>query len=163
VPPKVRNFVWKLIKNGLPTNGNRCFKHITVDASCEMCFERKEDCYHAVMGCPHAVDLRGAMRELWCMPLEDTFRDTGPEWFLAVLDSASTEEVADLAMVLWRTWEVRNKITQAGAPLSIDDSVLYLSNLGKSLNELKGVAVATASVYEGQDAGEVRCPGRSGV
>jgi hypothetical protein len=36
VLPKVRNFLWKLIKNGLPTNANRRYRHITEDATCEM-------------------------------------------------------------------------------------------------------------------------------
>jgi hypothetical protein len=27
VIPKVRNFLWKLIKNGLPTNANRRYRH----------------------------------------------------------------------------------------------------------------------------------------
>jgi hypothetical protein len=36
VLPKVRNFIWKMIKNGLPTNGNRCYRHIMNDALCEM-------------------------------------------------------------------------------------------------------------------------------
>jgi hypothetical protein len=49
--PKVRNFLWKLIKNGLPTNENHSYKHITNDESCEMCRHWKEDGYHAVMMC----------------------------------------------------------------------------------------------------------------
>jgi hypothetical protein len=28
---KTRNFAWKMIKNGLPTNANRQYRHITVD------------------------------------------------------------------------------------------------------------------------------------
>jgi hypothetical protein len=115
VLPKIRNFVWKMIKNGLPTNANRRYRHITVDASCELCSEWNEDCYHTMMGCPHAVPLREVMREVWCMPSEEMLRDTGPEWFLAVLESTSKEEVSvsHLAMVLWRSWMVRNKVTRA--------------------------------------------------
>jgi hypothetical protein len=86
VLPKIRNFAWKMIKNGPPTNANRRYRHITVDAPCELCSERIEDCYHAVMGCPHAVALREAMREVWCMPPEEMLRNTRPEWFLDVLE-----------------------------------------------------------------------------
>jgi hypothetical protein len=49
MPPKVRNFIWKLIKNGLPTNANCRYRHIIVDASCELCGATCEDCYHAVV------------------------------------------------------------------------------------------------------------------
>jgi hypothetical protein len=62
--PKVCNFIWKLVRNGLPTNENRCYRHIAQDASCEMCFYKSEDCYHATMVC----GLRMAMREFWVRP-----------------------------------------------------------------------------------------------
>jgi hypothetical protein len=114
VMPKVCNFFWKVVRNGLPTNANRCYKHITNVASCEICGAECEDCYHAVMVCPHAKALRDAMREVWSLPPEDGLRNAGPEWLLAVVDSVSTEEVANLDMVLLRAWSVRNKVTQGG-------------------------------------------------
>jgi hypothetical protein len=51
------------------------------------------------------------MREVWYLPVEEMVRNTGPEWLLAVLEVGKTEEVANLAMVLWRAWTVRNKVT----------------------------------------------------
>jgi hypothetical protein len=102
VLPKVRNFIWKMIKNGLPTNGNRCYRHIANDVSCEMCYAVREDCYPAIMECPHAKSLRGVMREM-------------------------------LAMILWRAWTIRNKVTRVGEALSIDGLVQYLMNLAKEL------------------------------
>jgi hypothetical protein len=109
--PNVRNFIWKLIKNGLPTNANRCYRHLTVDASCELCSAMYEDCYHAVVQCLHAKVLRDAMREVWRLPVEELLRNTGPEWLLTVLEAGKMEEMANLAMVLWRAWTVRNKVT----------------------------------------------------
>jgi hypothetical protein len=67
VIPKVRNFIWKMVKNGLPTNENRFARHIVQNASCEICYNPREDCYHAVMLCPHATALRAAMREYWAL------------------------------------------------------------------------------------------------
>jgi hypothetical protein len=152
--PRIRNFVWKLTQNGLPSNANRCFMHISADASCELCSERLEDCFHAVMGCPHAVALRNAMREHWCMPPEDRLRNNGPEWFLAVLESSSKEEASNLAMVLWHSWTVRNKVTRAGEALSIDVSVLYLTNLGKNLVDMRSGENAAACAGTDQNAGD---------
>jgi hypothetical protein len=40
VLPKVRNFIWKMIKNGLSANGNCCYRHLMDDASCEMFYDR---------------------------------------------------------------------------------------------------------------------------
>jgi hypothetical protein len=38
----------------------------------------------------------------------------GPEWFLVLLDSWNKEEVALLAMIMWRAWSVRKKVTRGG-------------------------------------------------
>jgi hypothetical protein len=37
-----------------------------------------------------------------------------------------TEEVALLAMIMWRAWSVRNKVTRAEEALSIEDSAEFL-------------------------------------
>jgi hypothetical protein len=124
--PKVRVFLWKLINNGLPTNANRCYHHIVDDGACEMCRHWQEDCFHAVVDCPHARALRLAMRERWCLPPEEKLRNVGPEWFLVLLDLYKPNVMASLDLVLWRAWSVRNKVTRAGERLSIDDSVAFL-------------------------------------
>jgi hypothetical protein len=144
VLPEVRNFIWKLVRNGLLTNENRCHRHIAQDASCEMCFSRSEDCYHATMVCPHAKGLRMAMREFWELPPEEMLHNMGLEWFLALLDSCKPEEVGNLAMILWRAWSVRNKVTRVGEPLMMLASVEYLKRLGQEVQEVIGT--------QGQDA-----------
>jgi hypothetical protein len=122
------------VRNGLPTNENRCYRHIAQDASCELCYSPVEDCYHAVMACPHARDLRLAMREVWDLPPEEGQHFAGPEWFLVLLDTYRKEDVGRLATILWRAWSVSNEVTRAGEPLSIDDSVYYLKKLEQELN-----------------------------
>jgi hypothetical protein len=112
VLPKVRNFIWKLVRNGLPTCESRCHRHIAKEAGCELCYHRCEDGFHAVMTCTHARALRMAMREIWALPPEERLYNDGPEWFFLVhLDSYDMGEVANLAMVLWRAWSFRNKVT----------------------------------------------------
>jgi hypothetical protein len=78
--------------------------------------EIKEDCYHAVMECPHAKALRNAMREVWCLPPEERLHNVGPERFLVLLDSGQTEEVATL---LWFCGELglsEIKLPKLGRP-----------------------------------------------
>jgi hypothetical protein len=45
---------------------------------------------------------------------------------LVLLDLYKPDVMANLALVLWRAWSVRNKVTRAGERLSIDDSVAFL-------------------------------------
>jgi hypothetical protein len=55
---------------------------------------------------------------------------------------------------------MRNKVAQARGPLSIDDFVLYLRSLGKSLSELSGAQASAASIGEGQVDDKIKCPRR---
>jgi hypothetical protein len=41
--------------------------------------------------------------------------------------------MANLAMIMWRTWSIRNKVTRAEEALPIDDSVAYLVCLGQEI------------------------------
>jgi hypothetical protein len=90
-----------------------------------MCHHRYEDCFHAVMLCPHAKALRMALHDIWAIPPEERLCNTGPQWFLALLESCATEEIANLAMLLWRAWTVHNKVTRAGE--TVDRSVGQVS------------------------------------
>jgi hypothetical protein len=148
VPPKVRNFLWKFIKNGLPTNTNRYYRHLSSDGACEMCHHVNEDGFHAIMDCPHAKGLRHAMRRVWCLPPEGRLHDEGPEWFLVLLDSWRMEEVALLAMIMWRAWLVTNKVTRAGEVLSIDDNTEFLQRFMNQYQAANEPKVRSAEVQE---------------
>jgi hypothetical protein len=135
--PKVHNFIWKMVHNGLPKNENWKYRHIADYALCELCYGEREDTFHAVVGCPHAKALRMAMKEIWELPNEERLRNDGSEWFLALLDSCREDVMANLVTVMWRAWMIRNKVTRAREVLSIDKSVGYLTCLGGELQEIK--------------------------
>jgi hypothetical protein len=131
-----------MVKNGLPTNAKRFGRHLSQAAACDICLCPCEDIYHAVLACPHASALRTAMREVWELPDEDSLHNVGPEWFLVLLESEKVEKVANLAIILWHAWSVRNKVTRAGEVLSIDSSVHYLRKLGQELASESGTELA---------------------
>jgi len=95
-------------------------------SSCEICGWWYEDRYHATMVCPHAVALCERMSESWRIPEDDDLNFSGPEWLLILLDKYTEVEVANLLMVMWRSWFVRNRITRSGKQVSVDDSVQFL-------------------------------------
>ena len=37
VPEKVKVFAWKIANNGIPTQANKCYRHIAPQATYEMC------------------------------------------------------------------------------------------------------------------------------
>ena len=53
VPSKVKNFVWRVCKEALPTRRNLFRKKITTFALCENCRVNDEDCAHATFYCPN--------------------------------------------------------------------------------------------------------------
>lgn len=51
VPSKVRNFMWRLAKNTLPTRANISKKGIYLDTSCPLCNEACETTEHMIRHC----------------------------------------------------------------------------------------------------------------
>jgi hypothetical protein len=85
VPSKVKVFAWKVVRNGLPTRLNKKHWHLEQESSCLLCGHPEEDCFHAVITCPHARALREELRKHLPLPGELHLRNVGPEWLLAIL------------------------------------------------------------------------------
>jgi hypothetical protein len=114
-----------------------------------MCRHWQEDCFHVVVDCPHAQALWLVMRERWCLPPEEKLRNVEPEWFLVLLDLYKPDVMANLALVLWRAWSVRNKVTRADERLSIDDYVEFLIRLSGELDAEEDVHIIDSYGSEG--------------
>lgn len=52
VPNKVKNLVWKAVKNSQPSKENLVRRKIIQDNCCDLCREHKEDVKHAIYNCP---------------------------------------------------------------------------------------------------------------
>jgi hypothetical protein len=53
--PVLKNFLWKLSQNILPTKANLFQKRIVTDPLCPMCSTEVETCCHIIWRCPSAV------------------------------------------------------------------------------------------------------------
>lgn len=51
VPPKIKNFGWKVLHNAIPVKQNLCARGIEVDKMCSMCGSEEEEISHALMRC----------------------------------------------------------------------------------------------------------------
>jgi hypothetical protein len=133
VPEKVKVFAWKVDNNGIPTEANKCYRHLVQQDTCEMCGIGREDCFRACIQCPHAVALRQAMRAHWLLPAENDLVHSGPDWMLLILNQYSAEVIANFLMLLWRVWSVRNSTLKAEQKISIEGSVIFLTRYMDSL------------------------------
>jgi hypothetical protein len=91
-----------------------------LDGSCEMCTRWKEDCYHAIMACPHAKGLRTAMRQVWKLPI----MVPGFAWFVGCGGGGSACFDYVACMV--------------SQELSINNSVDFLTSLANQLLMVNG-------------------------
>lgn len=126
VPEKVKIFAWRLTHEGLATKENKFRKTIEVVATCDICGMADETGYHATVVCPHARWLRDAVRSQWKLPTEEQLRWTGPSWLLILLSTLDVDEAAQLLLLLWRTWFVRNEITHGAKAPAVTASMGFL-------------------------------------
>jgi hypothetical protein len=132
VPSKVSVFAIKAANNGLPTRVNKKYRHLEQQDVCQICGSNEEDVFQALLVCPHAVALRQAMRDHWSLPLEELI-ETGLDWLLMLVLNNSLEVLANLSMLSWHTWSIRNKVIHEGASPFIASSVIFLTRYMQSL------------------------------
>jgi hypothetical protein len=73
------------------------------------------------------------MRQHWLLPAEQDLSWTGPEWLLLLVHNNSLEVLANLFMLLWHTWNIRNKMIHEGIVPFIARSVTFLTRYMHSL------------------------------
>jgi hypothetical protein len=134
IPSKVRVFAWKVDRNGLPTRVNTKHRHLDQDSSCLLCGSPEEDCFHALIVCPHAKALRSELRNHLKLPAEIHIQNTDPEWILSILDRYDEHTNTNFLMLIWRCWMVRNGVLKAGEGISIAGSIAFLTRYCSELS-----------------------------
>ena len=71
--------------NGLATQLKKHHRNIVVHNSCEICGNGVDSVNHALLQCPHARQLRSAMRQIWVLPDEEQLLSVGPQNLLVFL------------------------------------------------------------------------------
>ena len=102
VPPKIRNFGWRLATESLGVQTSRHKRGLELFPTCSICGMEPEDGYHAVMRCTKAKALPDTMREVWNLPRDTDLTCTGREWVLLTLDKANEEELTHLLFIWWQ-------------------------------------------------------------
>lgn len=133
VPPKVRIFAWRLARNYLATQKNRCKRKLQAVATCTICGQGEEDEFHAVISCTRPRALRETLRASWRLPDERSLSKLGPGWLLGGLDKLSENERAQFLLVLWRAWYLRNDCVFGSGQATVKGSASFLLNLWNSL------------------------------
>lgn len=111
-PPKVRVFMWKLLKGILPTKVTLAKKIMIPNINCVFCHNHAESDVHLFMRCP-------ALNCFWsaCALGLHTNNHNGSnivEWFLEASSCLLINQVDVLCMCLWVIWIERNNMVWNG-------------------------------------------------
>jgi hypothetical protein len=113
VPPKIKIFLWQLLRGRLPSGDQLVKRHGPSDGNCALCGER-EDCSHIFFGCALAKFMWAGVREL----LGDVWNPAGAGQFLAIVHGLSgpLRRTAwfTFAAQCWALWNIRNKLAIEG-------------------------------------------------
>ena len=100
VPQKIKIFAWRLANNSLATMQNRKRRNMENDSTCRICGREEEDEFHAVISCTKAKALREELRKEWDLIPENKLVNTGPDWFIMLIEDLNIENRAQLLFCL---------------------------------------------------------------
>jgi hypothetical protein len=131
VPPKVK--AWCLSQEGLATQSNRKSRGLEREATCQICGNRDETGYHAVVSCSMVVALRHEMRSIWNLLDEKQLTPTGLDWFIHLLCCLDDDRRDKTLLLFWRAWHHRNNIMHGNGRAAIGEPVQFLMNYVSTL------------------------------
>ncbi|KAL4367556.1 hypothetical protein GQ457_05G010050 [Hibiscus cannabinus] len=113
VPPKIRNFVWKVCKNIAPTKDNLVKRFVPISPLCGRCCTEVENIEHVLFFCPYAQAVWRAS-EFSYSPQKDGFPGFA-RWWLSMLSLKEKVEGRDwinlIAFLCWFLWKARNEFS----------------------------------------------------
>jgi hypothetical protein len=108
-------------------------------------WKRDEDSFYAAVECTKAKALRLRMRDFWNLPKEDTFKRTGEDWLLILLNNSNKVMQQAILLILWRLWHLRNDICHGKGDATIEQSARFLLSYVHNLNANTSVCMVPDS------------------
>lgn len=131
--PKVKMFVWKLIKGAIPVGERLIERHIEVDPKCKRC-GCSESILHLLFQCQFA-------QKVWQLASFDTELDLSGtidlmlDWpSLCLLKTLPPTEISRGTLfpwILWSLWKARNRFTFEGFSASPEDTLTAALRLAR--------------------------------
>lgn len=105
-PFKVRNLLWRVIKNVIPTKINISLKKVENDGLCVFCENGVDSIDHVFLRC------RWIERMWHSMALQITGNEVNiMEWIVGILQGPNVEDHLSLTAGIWALWHHTNEIT----------------------------------------------------
>jgi hypothetical protein len=117
VPPRIKIFLWQLIRSRLPSGVQVAKRNGPTNGACALCGEQ-EDCDHIFFSCHLAKLMWAGAREL----LHCDWNPAGAGHFIGIVQnlSGSLRRLAwfTFAAQCWALWNIRNKLAMEGKTIN---------------------------------------------
>ena len=110
VPNCVRHFMWRAVKDSLPTKLSLFRRHVMGDALCPLYDEAQESILHSLWYCEQAQVAWRSVRSF--APLYGKHHRTFMDLFESVLLQHSSYDIAWFATITWCLWQRRNRLRE---------------------------------------------------
>lgn len=134
IPYKIYMFLWKLLRNRLPTRMELIKRQIMVSPKCVMCDQEGETLVHLFLKCHFA-------KVLWFVSSQNIRSDAIPsvrQWLITTLEKYKAgngqddKVLKDISATLWVIWTNRNKVIFENKTADVQQAI---SNTKKLLTE----------------------------
>ncbi|CAN1129854.1 Putative ribonuclease H protein At1g65750 [Linum perenne] len=111
LPPKIRYFLWRCVKDVLATKTNLFRRKCAADKSCPLCHVKEESVLHCLFTCYHAREVWRSHDPLMVMPRRDMTFD---QWLFPRYYFAGKDKARLMAAIAWNIWKARNEMVFNG-------------------------------------------------
>ena len=106
VPNKVKNFVWRLVKDAIPMKANLKRRKILNEGTCDQCGQEEESILHAIWECSKLNPIWDAIPEFYFRQVR-SFIDI-KELLLYVSNVCNKVEL--MVVIMWNIWFRKNQL-----------------------------------------------------
>uniref|UniRef100_A0A803P8W5 Reverse transcriptase domain-containing protein n=1 Tax=Cannabis sativa TaxID=3483 RepID=A0A803P8W5_CANSA len=107
LPKKVKNFVWRVINDALPTAVNLLHRKVLQSNVCSLCNRSRETLSHALFMCTRALHVWAQLPFFKAAP--NISHLNGFEIFSSLVAATSNSELERILCRMWSIWTERNK------------------------------------------------------
>lgn len=119
VPPKIKNFVWRVCRNILPTKTKLFDRKITSSYSCTWCLNEPETVDHVLWHCEFAQKVWNACPIAF--PSLDVEGLSLMDFLATCLRELSSPEVEIVFATAWVLWSAHNEVVWDRKVVNVDD------------------------------------------
>ncbi|XP_074327492.1 uncharacterized protein LOC141665405 [Apium graveolens] len=106
VPLKVKHFIWRVVRNILPTKDQLLTRRVDVNDKCPVCNDEIEAVYHVLVTCSMAKQCWNALG----INTEENNSSNFDRWVNSLFQKCKIIELQEVFMVCWSLWNNRNEV-----------------------------------------------------